>query len=57
MSPPEYAFKAITGAGVTAVAVRGKDTAVVITQRKVPVRLLAPGFFILRRKGKELMEM
>jgi len=33
----EYAFKAISGAGVTAVAVRGKDTAIVITQRKVPV--------------------
>jgi 20S proteasome subunit alpha 1 len=37
--PPraEYAFKAITGAGITSIAVRGKDTAVVITQRKVPV--------------------
>ncbi|KAK4685646.1 20S proteasome subunit alpha 1, partial [Tremellales sp. Uapishka_1] len=38
----KYAFKAISGAGITAVAVRGKDTAVVITQRKVPDKLLDP---------------
>lgn len=37
----EYAFKAISGAGITAVAVRGKDTSVIITQRKVPVRALS----------------
>jgi len=36
----EYAFKAISGSGHTAIAVRGKDTSVVITQRKVPDRLL-----------------
>jgi len=33
----EYAFKAISGSGHTAISVRGKDTSVVITQRKVPV--------------------
>jgi len=36
----EYAFKAINNGGLTSVAVRGKNSAVVISQRKVPDKLL-----------------
>jgi 20S proteasome subunit alpha 1 len=35
----EYAFKAISGSGHTAISVRGHDTVVVIIQKKVPVSM------------------
>lgn len=41
ISLSEYAFKAISGSAHTAISVRGKDTSVVIIQKKVPVRSLA----------------
>ena len=38
----EYAFKAAKGPGVTAVAIRGKDSVVIVSQKKVPDRLVDP---------------
>jgi len=38
----EYAFKAITAANITSVGVRGKDCAIVISQKKVPDKLIDP---------------
>eukprot|EP00744_Colponema_vietnamica_P000435 GILI01000785.1.p1 GENE.GILI01000785.1~~GILI01000785.1.p1 ORF type:complete len:247 (-),score=83.64 GILI01000785.1:280-1020(-) len=38
----EYAFKAAKGSGLTSIGVRGKDSVCVVTQRKVPDKLLDP---------------
>ncbi|KAH9607653.1 hypothetical protein KSS87_005989 [Heliosperma pusillum] len=36
----EYAFKAVKSSGITSIAVRGKDCVCVVTQKKVPDKLL-----------------
>lgn len=38
----EYAFKAVRNAGMTSLAVRGNDSVVLITQKKIPDKLLDP---------------
>nr|OQO28153.1 putative proteasome subunit alpha type-1 [Rachicladosporium sp. CCFEE 5018] len=40
--PTEYAFKAITAANITSVGVKGKNCAVVLSQKKVPDKLIDP---------------
>lgn len=38
----EYAFKAVNSFGQTAIAVRGKDSVVVCTQKKIPDKMIVP---------------
>lgn len=40
----EYAFKAVSGASITSVALRGDDSVVVVTQKKVPDKLMDKDF-------------
>jgi len=45
LSVAEYAFKAINQGGLTSVALKGVDTAVVATQKKVPVSIFSDSSF------------
>lgn len=38
----EYAYKAVKSTGITSIAIRGKDSVVVLSQRKVPDKLMVP---------------
>jgi 20S proteasome subunit alpha 1 len=38
----EYAFKAVNSFGQTAIAVRGKDSVIVCTQKKIPDKMIVP---------------
>ena len=38
----EYAFKAINSSGITTIGVKSKSAAVIISQKKVPDKLLDP---------------
>uniref|UniRef100_A0A7S1KDW0 Proteasome alpha-type subunits domain-containing protein n=1 Tax=Vitrella brassicaformis TaxID=1169539 RepID=A0A7S1KDW0_9ALVE len=40
----EYAFKAVNAPGLTALALKGKDTACIAIQKKVPDKLLDPAY-------------
>jgi 20S proteasome alpha/beta subunit len=45
----EYAFKAVKSAGITSIAVRGKDAVAVVTQKKVQVSFTFQNYPLLQR--------
>ncbi|KAK9857562.1 hypothetical protein WJX84_007039 [Apatococcus fuscideae] len=42
----EYAFKAVKSGGITSIAVRGKDSVCLVTQKKVPDKLIDPSSIV-----------
>jgi hypothetical protein len=56
LSVAEYAFKAINQGGLTSVALKGLDTAVVATQKKVPVSIFSDSSFSISCSMMHLLE-